>query len=115
MVTVSKSYALCSWIGGGKKHSLPHGQRSAGRWRTSTDAHDEEDHGADGESGNEVAQPHAHDRASGDGDGTDQPQQGAASAGKVETGLPKAADHDSQGSQPSEALPEGDRQRCETR
>src|SRR5438093_452763 len=85
------------------------------RWRTSTDAHDEEDHGADGESGNEVAQPHAHDRASGDGDCTDQPQQGAASSGKVETGLPKAADHDSQGSQPSEALPEGDRQRCETR
>src|SRR5213595_2698716 len=67
------------------------------------------------ESGNEVAQPHAHDRASGDGDCTDQPQQGAASSGKVETGLPKVADHDSQGSQPSEALPEGDRQRCETR
>ena len=41
--------------GRGKKHSLPHGQQFAQRWRAGTDTHDEEDYGADGASGNEVA------------------------------------------------------------
>ena len=35
--------------------SLPNGQQFAQRWRAGPDAHDEEDYGADGESGNEVA------------------------------------------------------------
>ncbi len=99
--------------GRGKKHSLPNGQQFAQRWRAGTDSHDEEDYGADRASGDEVAQPHAHDRASGDGDRADQPQQGTASAEKAEAGLPKAVDRDTQGRQPSEALPGGDRQRCE--
>jgi len=93
--------------------SLPNGQQFAQRWRAGTDAHDEEDYGADRASGDEVAQPHAHDRASGDGDRADQPQQGAASAEKVAARLSKAVDRDTEGRQPSEALPGGDRQRCE--
>jgi hypothetical protein len=35
--------------------SLPNGQQFAQRWPAGTDAHDEEDYGADGASGNEVA------------------------------------------------------------